>query len=239
MTHKPLSRRRVCAGRSGQRPRCPHVGTRRRPVRHPGRPSCFEPAGTSLENGSCAMTDMSSLPNDLSARKPDRRIMAIWLPRLAIDRWRRFESCRCGEGADAEPVALIAETAHGPRITAANDVGLAAGARPGLPLTDARTLCPSLKAVPNDPEGDWAFLQRLALWAQRWGPWSAPDAPDGLFVDVSAVAHLFGGEGDLLTDVERRLVDQGLASRTAIAPTAGAAWALAHYGSKREILAPT
>lgn len=185
------------------------------------------------------MTDMSSLPNDLSARKPDRRIMAIWLPRLAIDRWRRFESCRCGEGADAEPVALIAETAHGPRITAANDVGLAAGARPGLPLTDARTLCPSLKAVPNDPEGDWAFLQRLALWAQRWGPWSAPDAPDGLFVDVSAVAHLFGGEGDLLTDVERRLAVQGLASRTAIAPTAGAAWALAHYGPKREILAPT
>ena len=46
--------------------------------------------------------------------------MAIWLPRLAIDRWRRLEGCAPGEGADAAPVALVRETAHGPRITAVN-----------------------------------------------------------------------------------------------------------------------
>src|SRR3990170_8158870 len=123
-----------------------------------------------------------------------RRIMAIWLARLAVDRWRQAEGCKRGEGADAVPVALIAETAHGPRITEANDAGLAAGARPGMPLADVRTLCPLLKAMPADPEGDRAFLERLALWAQRWGPWTALDEPDGLLADVSALAHLFGGE---------------------------------------------
>jgi protein ImuB len=169
--------------------------------------------------------------------------MAIWLPRLAVDRWRQAEDCEpktiLGQGADADPVALIAETAHGPRIAAVNDAGLAAGARPGTMLADARTLCPALKAAPSDPAGDLSFLERLALWAQRWGPWAAVDAPDGLLVDVTGAAHLFGGEDRLLADVEERLSGHGLAARAAIAATAGAAWALAHYAPARAILTDT
>ena len=143
-----------------------------------------------------------------------------------------------GGDIDLQPWALIVETAHGPRITAANDAGLRAGARPGMPVTDARTLCPALKVFPADPEGDRAFLERLAVWAQRWGPWTALDPPDGLLVDTSALAHLFGGEAALLADVREHLGAQGLIVRAAIAPTAGAAWALAHYGPEEAILAP-
>lgn len=61
-------------------------------------------------------------------------------------------------------------------------------------LADARALCPDLVAVPADPAGDLAALEKLALWAQRWGPWSAMDPPDGVLVDVTGAAHLFGGE---------------------------------------------
>ena len=117
-----------------------------------------------------------------------RRILSIWLARLSVDRWRRASTPE----ADAAPTALILETAHGPRITAANDAGLAAGARPGMLLADARALCPDLAAVPADPAGDLAALEKLALWAQRWGPWSALDPPDGLLVDVTGAAHLWG-----------------------------------------------
>ena len=159
--------------------------------------------------------------------------MAIWLPRLAIDRWRQSDPA-----ADAHPTALIAETAHGPRIDAANDAGLAAGAVAGMRLADARALCPSLKVAPSDPVGDAAFLARLALWAQRWGLWAAVDGADGLLVDATALAHLFGGEGELLADVHARLGARGLAARATLAPTAGAAWALAHYGTEHAILAP-
>lgn len=164
--------------------------------------------------------------------------MAIWLPRLAIDRWRHIEGCAPGESADAEPTVLIAETARGLRIEAANDAGLAAGAALGMMLADARALCPRLKAVPSDPAGDRAFLERLAVWARRWGPWTALDKPDGLLVDVSAAAHLFGGEEALLRDERALFAGQGLTARLAIAPTAGAAWALAHYGPDRTILGP-
>ena len=103
-------------------------------------------------------------------------------------------------------------------------------------LADARALCPGLKVAASDPAGDRAFLEALALWAQRWGPWSALDAPDGLLVDVSAVAHLFGGEPRLLADAEAAFAKRGLTANLAIAPTAGAAWALAHFGPQGAIL---
>ncbi|MFB0611301.1 DUF6504 family protein [Aurantiacibacter poecillastricola] len=164
--------------------------------------------------------------------------MAIWCADLALDRWRHSEGCQRGEGADAAPLVLITETAHGPRIDAANRAASAHGAARGMMLADARTLCPAIQTRPSDPAGDLAFLERLAVWAQRWGPWSAMDAPDGLLVDVTAVAHLFGGERRLLADVEKRCTARGLTVRTAVAPTAGAAWALAHFGPSSAILAP-
>lgn len=105
-------------------------------------------------------------------------------------------------------------------------------------LADARALCPDLAAVPADPAGDLAALEKLALWAQRWGPWSALDPPDGLLVDVTGAAHLFGGEERLIGDVAAAFAARGLTARAALAPTAGAAWALAHYGRGAAILAP-
>jgi protein ImuB len=103
-------------------------------------------------------------------------------------------------------------------------------------LADARALCPGLAIAPSDPARNLAFLETLALWAQRWGPWSALDPPDGMIVDITGVAHLFGGERALIADAAQRLAARGLAARLAIAPTAGAAWALAHYGPEHAIL---
>ena len=159
-----------------------------------------------------------------------RRILSIWCPQLAIDRWQ------LAEGESPAPFALLAETAHGPRLAAINAAARRAGVQSGTMLADARALCPDLAVAPGDPAGDRAFLERLAIWAQRWGPWSAIDPPDGLLVDVTGVAHLFGGETALLDDAALRLAARSLTTRLALAPTAGAAWALSHYGPERAIL---
>ena len=169
--------------------------------------------------------------------------MAIWCARLSVDRWRLSQEPDAHEAeparaADDEPLALITETAHGPRIEAVNDAGARVGAQPGMMLADARTVYPQIQTAPADPAGDLAFLEQLAVWVQRWGPWSALDQPDGLLVDITAAAHLFGGEERLLADVETAFARRGLAVRTAIAPTAGAAWALAHFGPARVVLGP-
>ena len=102
------------------------------------------------------------------------------------------------------------------------------GARTGARLTDARALDPALVAVPADPAGDAALVQRLAKWAGRWSPLVEVDG-DGLRLDVSGVAHLFGGERGLVRDVKQCFAGAGLTARIAIAPTAAAAWALVHH----------
>jgi protein ImuB len=152
-----------------------------------------------------------------------KRIASIWLPQLAVERWAKNADC-----APEAPVVLTVEGTHGPVIHAVTKAAAERGARVGARLTDARALDPALVAAPADPEGDAALVERLARWAGRWSPLVEVDG-DGLTLDVSGVAHLFGGEDALVEDVKRRFAAVGLTVRVAIAPTAAAAWALAHY----------
>ena len=148
----------------------------------------------------------------------------MWWPFLPIERWQRLSKA----SPDAA-VALVEEAQHGQRIVAVTAVAAASGAHPGMRLTDARTLFPGLIAVPADAAGDAALIDRLARWAGRWSPLVEVDGGDGLRLDVTGAAHLFGGEEALTGEVEERFAAQGLTTRTAIADTAGAAWALARY----------
>lgn len=157
----------------------------------------------------------------------------MWWPTLAIDRWSR----QSPGPADAR-VALTVEETHGLKIHAVTPAAALAGARAGMRLTDARALDPGLKAVPADIGGDGAFAARLARWSSRWSPLVALDGADGLIIDTSGVAHLFGGEVGLVGDVHKRFAALGLATRAAIAPTPRAAWALSHYGPSASVLCP-
>ena len=146
------------------------------------------------------------------------RLLSIWLPKLAIERWAKAS----GSPPDS-PVVLTVEATHGPVIHAVTSAAAERGARPGARLTDARAIDPALVAIPADPDGDVALLERLARWARRWSPLVEVDGDDGLRLDVSGVAHLFGGERGLVADVGERFAAMGLTARVAIAPTAGAA----------------
>jgi protein ImuB len=154
-----------------------------------------------------------------------RRILSVWLPHLAVERWRKSS-----DFAPDDPVVLTVEGTHGPIIHAVTQAAAERGACAGARLTDARALDPSLIAVPADPDGDAAAMQRLARWSTRWSPLVEVDGTDSLRLDVTGVAHLFGGEAGLAEDVRKRLAALDVSCRLAIAPTAAAAWALAHYG---------
>ena len=94
-----------------------------------------------------------------------RRVCSIWLPYLAIERW-----AKSSDFAPEAPVVLTVEGTHGPVIHAVTKAAAERGARPGARLTDARALDPALIAIPADPAGDGALLERLARWAGRWSP---------------------------------------------------------------------
>jgi protein ImuB len=153
-----------------------------------------------------------------------KRVLSIWLPHLAIERW-----AKSSDYPPETPVVLTVEGTHGPIIHAVTGAAAERGAQSGARLTDARALDPTLLALPADPDGDGALVERLAKWAGRWSPLVEVDGADGLRLDVTGVAHLFGGERALMRDIQRRFARIGLTARISIAPTAAAAWALAHY----------
>ena len=153
-----------------------------------------------------------------------KRVASIALPFLAIERW-----LKASEAPPETTVALVIEAAHGQLIHAATRDAAERGVRPGMRLTDARALDPKLQAEPADPAGDAALLKRLARWAGRWSPLVEVDSEDGLRLDVTGVAHLFGGEKGLVRDISMRFARIGLTARVAIAPTAASAWALARF----------
>src|SRR5881394_2747542 len=86
-----------------------------------------------------------------------KRMLSIWLPNLAIERWAKSSDLP----PDA-PVVFTVQGTHGLVIHAVTKTAAERGARPGARLTDARALEPALVAVPGDPEGDAALVQRLA-----------------------------------------------------------------------------
>ncbi len=124
------------------------------------------------------------------------------------------------------------------RLSAVSETASRLGLSVGQKATDAMALVPELVTAEAEPEADAAALQALADWCVRFSPAVAIDAPDGLFLDVTGVDHLWGGEAALLADLRDRLAANGLPFRCAIADTPGAAWALAHYGEDDAIAPP-
>jgi len=97
-------------------------------------------------------------------------------------------------------------------------------------LAQARAMHPGIDTVAEDIEADAALLESIADWCLRYTPLVACDAPDGLLLDISGCAHLYGGEHELIADLSGSLEKAGFAYSLAIAGTIGAAWAAAHYG---------
>ena len=139
---------------------------------------------------------------------------------------------------DDIPVVLAREGHHGPVIHAANRKARADGVHAGSRVVDMRAICPELQVEYADPAGDRAALERLVIWARRWCPWTARDGDDGIILDTTGSDHLWGGEAAMLVEMETRLSLLGLSARLAVAPTWGAAWALARFGPVRGICGP-
>jgi protein ImuB len=158
-----------------------------------------------------------------------RRIVSLWLPSWATDRLHR----RPGFPAD-KPAVTIEEVSGRLLVVAADGVAAAEGIFPGLSLADARALRPDLAVFPAARAEDAAALARLADWGNRYTPLVAIEGADGLWLDITGCAHLFGGERALMSDLRCRLAALGYAARAAVADCPGAAWAMAHFAESEQ-----
>jgi protein ImuB len=97
-------------------------------------------------------------------------------------------------------------------------------------LADARARVPDLFTLDHDPAGDRHLLEWLADGCGLYSPMVALDPPDGILLDITGCAHLWGGEQGLLADLTARLARQGFTARIALAETPDKARALARHG---------
>jgi protein ImuB len=166
-------------------------------------------------------------------------MLSLWLRRLSTDRIARSREC-------SAPLIVTGKRGNAEVLTAVDDAAERLGLSPGLALAQARAMHPGIDAVAEDAEADAVLLESIADWCLRYTPLVACDTPDGLLLDISGCAHLYGGERELAADLSGRLEDAGFAYSLAIAGTIGAAWASAHYGEpasyacgeERALLAP-
>ena len=145
----------------------------------------------------------------------------MWLRRLPTDRIaRRFPP---------EALVVAAPIRQALRLTAVNDAAAALGLKIDMALADARAMYPQIAVADADEQADRRLLEAIADWCDRYTPLVGLDPPDGLLLDVTGCAHLFGGETALAADLVRRLEAQGYQARVAIADTVGCAWAMARF----------
>jgi len=167
------------------------------------------------------------------------RIVSVWLPYLAIERLRRESAARGRTPPpDERPFALVGNDARGLTLTAVNGASARDGLLPGLSLAGARAICPHLLTAPATPDKDAETLRALARWASRYSPALNVDGGDGLWLDVTGVPHLFGGESALLADLATRLARAGFTARLGLAETLGGAHAFARFARASPCIVP-
>ncbi|MDX2258457.1 MAG: DNA polymerase Y family protein [Hyphomicrobiaceae bacterium] len=167
-----------------------------------------------------------------------KRFVSVWLPDWPLDRLRRREPSAVPAG---RPTALVAAGRGGLVLTAVDRAAAAHGLRRGQTLADARAILPTLRSRAAEPEADARALAALAAWCGRYGIERNVEGSDGVWIDATGVAHLFGGEAALLRDLVGRLQGFGLSVRAAFADTSGAAHGLARYGTSADrcwVIAP-
>jgi protein ImuB len=161
----------------------------------------------------------------------ERRFIAIWFRHLLTD----WMSRRQPELRDI-PFVFAAPEKGRMVVKAVNPIAAANGISVGMVVADCRAILPTIKVFDDQHGKDITLLSALAEWCIRYTPVAAIDPPDGLILDASGCAHLWGGEQPYLKDIVTRLKAFGYQVRPGMADTVGCAWAVARYGQVKLII---
>jgi protein ImuB len=162
-----------------------------------------------------------------------KRFVSIWFRHLTTD-WLTLRRPELRE----VPFVFAAPVRGRIGITATNALAEVNGITTGMAAADARAIVPSLEVVDDMPGQAAKLLKALGEWCIRYTPLIAVDMPDGLILDVSGCAHLWGGERAYLGAIIKILRSKGYDARGAMADTVGTAWAVARFGRLKPIIEP-
>ncbi len=157
-----------------------------------------------------------------------QRFVSIWFRQLPTD-WYSLRQ------PQLKSLPLVLRTKdHGRMIVSAvNSAAQKKGIGKGMTVADARAFVHDLEVLDDKPELPEKLLQRLAEWCIRFTPTVAVDLPDGLTMDVTGCAHLWGGEQNYLKHIMDRLSARGYDICGAMADTIRVAWGIARFSQRQ------
>jgi protein ImuB len=160
-----------------------------------------------------------------------KRFVTIWFRHLKTD----WHSIRQPLLRDIPFVLAVPD--HGRKIiTATNQLAQSQGIESGMVVADARAILPSIKIIDDDISLSERVLKSIATYCIRYTDTVSIELPDGLILDCTGCAHLWGGEKNYIREINNRLKNRGFDLRATMADTIGAAWAIAHYGDQSPII---
>jgi protein ImuB len=162
-----------------------------------------------------------------------KRYVSIWFRQLKTD-WFIIRQPQLSH----IPFVLSAADHGRMLITNANTLAEAEGVNTGMLVADARAIIPSLQVLDDIPYLPDKLLIRLAAYCIRFTPFVAIDLSDGLILDASSCAHLWGGDQLYLAAINKRLIARGYQVRSGMADSIGTAWAIARFGKASPIIEP-
>ena len=160
-----------------------------------------------------------------------KRLLALYFPELPLDILRRRDDSRLWG-----PFAIAMRLHNAERIVLPNASALQCGVVPDMTLADACAVCPNLLTEPRDKLRESRLLLALHKWADRFSPRISVDTPDGLMLDVTGCAHLFGGEDQLAEAILEDCEAMTIKAQLAIANTRRAARSFAKIISDQKFI---
>lgn len=167
----------------------------------------------------------------------ERRVAALALPTLLVE---LAEQSRA-QARSRLPLAVVLveesskespfeEVLATSLLSAVNEVARRLGVREGQTVAEARAFSAHLvvHAVPRSALEQ--ALGNIAEIALGFGPVAAFSAPDTVWVDISGIAHLFGGEAGLAAELVGRVREAGHRARVAVASGPLLSQAFARFG---------
>jgi protein ImuB len=172
--------------------------------------------------------------------------MCVWLKQWPIDRIRRkqkqsrrdfpvspFSQRACSPPPPDAPLILVKTIASRQVVIAMCDQARSHSITNGMTLAEARALCTTVEHVEHQPAADAKALERLARWMMRFSPLVAIEPPDTIVLDVTGSTRLFNSFEQLMQLASGAITRLGFHHGIAIAPTLGAAWAMASFGCSK------
>lgn len=161
----------------------------------------------------------------------ERRYVSIWFIGLCAD-WLMRKQPHLRD----VPFVLSRQERGRMVVTGLNEMALQKGINQGMVVADCRAILPSLQVIDDTHDLNEKLLTAIAEWCIRYTPDVSLDLPDGIILNASGCAHLWGGEEQYLKDILEKFRRLGYRVRGSIADTIGSAWALAHYGPAYSIV---